>query len=43
MCCGPWLERDHGATAKELMRQPELVRGYVVDLARGIKAAIMLC
>jgi glucokinase len=42
MCCGLWLERDHGATAKDLMRKPEFVAAYVVDLARGIKAAIML-
>jgi glucokinase len=42
MCCGLWLERDHGATAKELMRRPDFVRDYVVDLARGIKAAIMI-
>jgi glucokinase len=42
MCCGLWLERDYVAPAKELLRSPEFVRRYVVDLARGIKAAIML-
>jgi glucokinase len=42
MCCGLWLERDHGRTARELMREPEFVRGYVVRLARGLKACIML-
>jgi glucokinase len=42
MCCGLWLERDHGAPARELMQLPGFVRLYVVDLARGIKAAIML-
>jgi len=42
MCCGLWLEHDHGAPAKELMQRPGFVRAYVVDLARGIKAAIML-
>jgi glucokinase len=42
MCCGLWLERDYGATARELMQQPEFVERYVVDLARGLKAAIML-
>lgn len=42
MCCGLWLERDHGVTAEDLMRRPEFVRGYVVDLARGLKACIML-
>jgi glucokinase len=42
MCCGLWLERDHGRTAKELLRDPEFVRRYVVDLALGIKSCIML-
>lgn len=42
MCCGLWLERDHGKSAKELMQNPEFVRGYVVDLALGLKACIML-
>lgn len=42
MCCGLWLERDHGHTAKELMDDPEFVRGYVTDLALGLKSAIML-
>lgn len=42
MCCGLWLERDHGRTAEELMRDPGFVERYVVDLARGLKAAIML-
>jgi glucokinase len=42
MCGGLWLERDHGRTAKELMSEPEFVRRYVVDLALGLKACIML-
>jgi glucokinase len=42
MCCGLWLERDHGKPAKELMQDPEFVRGYVVDLALGLKACIMI-
>lgn len=42
MCCGLWLERDHGRPAKELMRNPAFVERYVVDLARGLKAAVML-
>lgn len=42
MCCGLWLERDHGKPAVELMRDEEFVRNYVVDLALGLKAAIML-
>ena len=42
MCCGLWLERDHGKPAKELMQDSGFVADYVVDLARGLKAAIML-
>jgi glucokinase len=42
MCCGLWLERDHGRPASELMRDPEFVARYVIDLARGLKAAVML-
>lgn len=42
MCCGLWLERDHGRSAQELLRDPRFVELYVVDLARGLKAAIML-
>jgi glucokinase len=42
MCCGLWLERDHGKSAKELMRDPEFVRRYVADLALGLKACIMI-
>jgi glucokinase len=42
MCCGLWLESDHGRPAGELLRDPEFVKRYVVDLALGLKAAIML-
>jgi glucokinase len=42
MCCGLWLERDHGKPAHELLCDPAFVRRYVVDLALGLKAAIML-
>ena len=42
MCSGLWLEREHGKTAKELIGDPEFVRRYVVDLALGLKACIML-
>jgi glucokinase len=42
MCCGLWLERDHGKPASELMKDPGFVDGYVVDLALGLKSAIML-
>ncbi|MEZ4771162.1 MAG: ROK family protein [Caldilineales bacterium] len=42
MCCGLWLERDYGKPARELMQDPEFVARYVVDLALGLKACIML-
>jgi glucokinase len=42
LCCGLWLEKDHGRSAKELMEDAAFVSAYVVDLARGLKAAIML-
>ena len=42
MCSGLWLARDYGKTAQELMQDPAFVRRYVVDLALGLKAAIML-
>ncbi|MBM3783106.1 MAG: ROK family protein [Acidobacteria bacterium] len=42
MCCGLWLERDHGKTARELLGDPAFVAAYVVTLARGLKACIML-
>jgi glucokinase len=42
LCCGLWLERDHGKSARELMQDPAFVKRYVVDLALGLKACIML-
>ena len=42
MCCGLWLERDHGRPARELFEDPRFVADYVVKLARGLKTAIML-
>lgn len=42
MCCGLWLERDHGKSAKELLTDSEFVKRYVVYLARGLKAALMI-
>ncbi len=42
MCCGLWLERDHGKPARELLQDPEFVSRYVVDLEQGLKAAVML-
>jgi glucokinase len=42
MCCGLWLQRDYGKPARELMEDPAFVERYVVDLALGLKSAIML-
>jgi glucokinase len=42
MCCGLWLARDYGKPARELMEDAAFVDRYVVDLALGLKAAIML-
>lgn len=42
LCCGLWLERDYGRTPAELFDDNTFVRGYVTDLALGLKAAIMI-
>jgi glucokinase len=42
MCCGLWLERDYGKSARELMQDATFVERYVVDLALGLKSALML-
>src|SRR5260370_21883252 len=42
MCSGLWLERGHGKPVKELFCDPAFVRRYVVDLALGLKACIMI-
>jgi len=42
MCSGLWLAWDHGRPAKELLRDQHFTSRYVVDLALGLKAAIML-
>ena len=42
ICCGLWLERDRGLPARELVKDPCFVEAYVVDLALGLKAVIML-
>ncbi len=42
MCSGLWLERDFGKSAQELFQDPCFVNRYVVDLAAGLKSAIML-
>jgi glucokinase len=42
MCCGLWLERDYGRSPRELMQDAAFVDRYVVDLAQGLKCAVML-
>jgi glucokinase len=42
MCCGLWLERDYGKPAIELLSDPNFVESYVVYLARGLTAVLML-
>jgi glucokinase len=42
MCCGLWLERDYGKPASELFLDSQFVNGYVINLAMGLKAAVML-
>lgn len=42
ICSGLWLERDYGQPVQILMQDAAFVQRYVVDLARGLKAAIML-
>ncbi len=42
MCCGLWLERDYGKSARELLADPAFVEQYVIHLARGLKAALMI-
>ncbi len=42
MCCGLWLEQDYGKPARELLGDAAFVERYVVLLARGLKAAIMV-
>jgi glucokinase len=42
MCCGLWLQKDYGRSAKDLMQNSDFVSRYVIDLALGLKAAVML-
>jgi glucokinase len=42
MCSGLWLEKDYGKPAEELIGDATFVRRYVVDLALGLKACIMI-
>jgi glucokinase len=42
MCSGLWLENDYGKPAEKLMQDAAFVRRYVVDLALGLKACIMI-
>jgi len=41
LCCGLWLERDHGKPASELLQDAEFTREYVKPLAQGLKNCIM--
>jgi glucokinase len=42
VCCGMWLERDHGRPASELLRDPVFAGVYAGHLAAGLKVCIML-
>ncbi len=42
MCGGLWLERDYGKPAKEMLRDPVFIERYVVQLAAGMRTAIMM-
>jgi glucokinase len=42
MCCGLWLERDFGRPARELLQDAGFVSKYVVYVAQGLKAGIMI-
>jgi glucokinase len=42
MCCGLWLERDYGKPPRELFEDAAFVKRYVIDMALGVKAALML-
>jgi glucokinase len=42
MCCGLWMEHDFGRPASVLLEDPAFVERYVVRLARGLKAVIMI-
>ncbi len=42
MCCGLWLARDYGKSARDLVQDPDFVSRYVVNLAMGLKAGIMI-
>ena len=42
ICSGLWLERDHGRPAEVLLQDAGFAGRYVIDLARGLKIAIML-
>jgi glucokinase len=42
LCGGLWLERDYGKPACQLLGEPAFTARYVVDLAQGLKAAVIL-
>lgn len=41
-CGGLWLEKQHGRSAHDLLKDPAFVDGYVKDLAQGLKILIFL-
>ena len=42
VCAGIWMEPDFGRSAEELLREDVFVKRYVIELALGLKACIML-
>jgi glucokinase len=42
LCGGLWIERDFGRPMVEMIEDQEFVSRYVVHLAQGLKAAIMM-
>lgn len=42
LCGGLWLERDHGRSAEQLLADPAFLKNYAVQVARGLKPALML-
>jgi glucokinase len=42
MCSGLWLEQDYGKPVPQLLANQSFVERYAVDLALGLKAAVML-
>jgi glucokinase len=42
ICSGLWLERDYGRPAHDLLADPDFAARYAAQVARGLKAAVML-